>query len=205
MRSLFGVVFISIALIGCASPLTVRHAHFYNAAGNEAAESGNWALAELNYERALTNARQGIRSSANESVALYNLGQAKGHLCKFVEAEKLLQEALEIEEKLSGAESGLTFMRLLELGRLQLGREQLDKAMPYFRRAVRLVEQLGLERTDPIGLALVYDDYAASTLGVGLRDESEAATEEAKRLRTEYAGLSAKFVPVSYEPTCQPR
>lgn len=205
MPRLFIISFVLFTLLGCASPLNVRHAHLYTAAGNEAAETGNWALAELNYERALVNARRGIRSTENESVALYNLGQAKGHLCKFVEAEKLLREALEIEESVSGPDSGLTSMRLLELGRLHLDRGQVDKAMPYFRRAIRLVERLGIERTDPIGLALVYDDYAAATLGVGLRDEAESATEEAKRLRSDNAGLSAKFVPVRYNQSCKPR
>jgi tetratricopeptide (TPR) repeat protein len=90
-----------LLIAGCANPLNERHVRFYTDAGGSAEQAGNWELAERNYERALINARIAQPDSGPtdyRSMAAYNLGRAKGHLCKFEEAERLLIEALEMEE-----------------------------------------------------------------------------------------------------------
>jgi len=95
------------ALTGCANPINQHNAAKYHDWGMEAERAGDYQLAERNYERALANARIGYSPDAGISMAMYNLGRVKGHLCKHDEAEKLLTEALQLEEKVTGQKAAL--------------------------------------------------------------------------------------------------
>jgi tetratricopeptide (TPR) repeat protein len=190
---------------GCANPLNERHVRFYTDAGAGAEQAGNWELAERNYERALVNARIAQPDSGAtyyRSMAAYNLGRAKGHLCKFDEAETLLTAALEMEEKLSGPGSGVTTMRLFELGRLNLDRGQFAKSVPYLERGLAAVTKLGVEQSDPGALANAYDDYAAALQGAGDMAKADVARQEALRIRKAHPGRSARFLATRYKDAC---
>jgi tetratricopeptide (TPR) repeat protein len=192
-----------VLLIGCANPLNERHVMFYTDAGGTAERAGNWELAERNYERALINARIAQPDSGPtyyRSMAAYNLGRVKGHLCKLDDAEGLLTEALEMEEKLSGPASGLTTMRLLELGRLNLDRGRFARSVPYLERGLAAVTKLGIEESDPGGLANAYDDLAAALQGNGDIAKADKARQEALRIRKANPERPAKFVAERYKP-----
>ena len=135
-------------------------------------------------------------------MALYNLGRAKGHVCKLDEAEMLLTESLKMEETLTGPNSGITTMRLFELGRLYLDHGEFAKSIPYFERAVPAVVDLGVEKSDPIGLANVYDDVAAAQQGAGDLVKADLARQQALRLRSANPGRSANFVAARYKEAC---
>jgi len=197
---------LSLLLIaGCANPLNERHVRFYTDAGSSAERAGNWELAERNYERALINARIARPDSGptyDRSMAAYNLGRAKGHLCKFEDAETLLTEALKMEEKLSGPSSGLTTMRLLELGRLNLDQGQFPKSVPYLERGLAAVAKLGVEQSDPGALANAYDDLAAALQGSGDLGKADTARQEALRIRKANPDRPARFASTRYKEPC---
>ncbi len=201
MRTLVIVSF-TLALASCANPINQHTAAKYHGWGQEAEQTGNYALAERNYERALANARLGHSPDAGLSMAMYNLGRVKGYLCKYDQAEQLLTEALKLEEKVTGPDSGVTTMRLFELARLQFDREQYAASLPYFVRAVPAVKKLGVESSDPIALADVLDQYSIALGKMGQSMESAEHKREADALRTKSPGKAARFKPISYNQPC---
>jgi tetratricopeptide (TPR) repeat protein len=194
------VVALAMLLVGCAS----RNASEYHQWGFQAEQVRDYFSAELNYERALENARQARMHPANISMFEYNLGRVKGYLCKYDEAEKLMSNALAAQERI-GAENRILTMRLFELGRLHFDRENYALAAPYYARGIRVATRLGSETSDPIGLADVIDEYAVALEGTG--DPARAASErkKASELRDINPGKRARFVPVRYNGSCTDR
>jgi len=202
MRVLFLLSFVML-LVGCVSPINRLNAAKYHNWGLEAELAGNYQLAERNYERALINARLGHSPDAGMSMTMYNLGRVKGHLCKYNESQQLLTEALKLEEKVTGPDSGITTMRLFELARLYFDREQYEKSLPYFARGIPAVKKLGIETSDPIALADALDQYSIALEKTGKQQESIEFRQEANGLRAKNPGKSAQFKPVSFPKTCQ--
>jgi len=193
----------TMLLAGCANPINQHNAAKYHDWGLEAEQAGNYQLAERNYERALINARLGHSPDAGVSMAMYNLGRVKGHLCKYDESQQLLTEALKLEEKVTGPNSGITTMRLFELARLHFDREQYEASLPYFARGIPVVIKLGIETSDPIALADALDQYSIALGKTGKQQESADRKQEADELRTKNPGKSARFKPVSFPKACQ--
>ena len=201
MRILLAVSLV-LGLGSCANPINQRNAAKYHDWGMQADRAGDYQTAERNYERALVNARLGHSPDSGISMVIYNLGRVKGHLCKFAESEKLLLEALQLEEKLNGPESPTTTMRLFELARLNYDRGLYGASIPYFARAVPAARKLGAESADPIALADALDQYASALENSGLASDANGLKRDAQVLRARNAGKKAKFVPVRYSETC---
>jgi tetratricopeptide (TPR) repeat protein len=201
MRAL-SVLSVTLLLAACASPINQYNAANYHDSGLRAERAGNYQLAETNYERALINARLGHSPDAGVSMAMYNLGRVKGYLCKYDESQQLLSEALALEEKVSGPESGISTMRLFELARLHFDREQYEASLPYFARAIPAVQRLGIESSDPIAFADALDQYATALGETGRSQESSDRKREAAALRASNPDKSAVFKPVSYNQPC---
>lgn len=197
------IFFLAVALASCVNPINQHTAAKYHSWGHDAEQAGNYTLAELNYERALANARLGHSPDAGISMAMYNLGRVKGYLCKYDEAEQLLAEALKIEEKVTGPESGITTMRLFELAHLHFDRERYAASLSYFSRAIPVVKKLGVESSDPIAFADVLDQYAIALGKTGHSTEGTDRKREADVLRAKYPGKTAGFKPISYKQQCQ--
>ena len=139
---------------------------------------------------------------AEESRTAYNLGLTKRDLCKADEAEKLLLEALQLDERVTGPESRVTSMRLFELGRLYHDLALPEKAVPLFERGIRMVKE-ELAKSDPIALADAIAEHAKALQSIGRNDEAIAAQREANKLRENNPGKKAKFVPDRYAQTCR--
>ena len=182
----------------------VEPAPSFNNLGFFAERSGDFALAERNYERGLLDARRaGVNASI--SAALYGAGRMKGYQCKFDEAEPLLIESLKIEEGISGPENGSTTARLLEIARFYYDRGLRAQAVPYFARAIPVVVKLGAERDDPIALAQALDEFSGALASAGRAPESEKAKREADEIRARNGGKSARYAPIRYGSGCESR
>jgi tetratricopeptide (TPR) repeat protein len=193
---------LGVFLTGCATQINRHNASNYYDAGLRAELAGDYVLAERNYERALINARLGNAPDAGVSAAMYSVGRMKGILCKFGEAEPLLLESLKLEEGVSGTESAITSKRLFELARFYSDRGMYDKSLPYFSRGIPVVVKLGVESSDPIALADVYDEYAVALERSGQRAEAEKAKASGNALRAKNPGKKANFIPVRYVSKC---
>ena len=201
MRKLLIIITLCF-LASCANPINRHTGMNYNDWGGNAETAGDYTLAERNYSRALMNFQIGYTGDADVSMALYNLGRVKGYLCKYGEAESLLLEALQLEEKVTGPESAVTSMRVFELARLSFDRQQFEKAVIYYSRGIPLVRKLGAENKDPIALADAIDEYSSSLTQTGASDKARAASQEANALRANNPEKKARFVPVRYKNKC---
>ena len=199
MKSSWLIIIAALVYVsGCANPINQKTAENYHQWGAEAERSGNFELAERNYSRALINAQLAHSPDAGISMVSYNLGRIKGYLCKKVEAEKLLLEALALEEKASGPKSPVITMRLFELARFYYDHGQYEKAEPYFARAIPMVKLYGIEQSDPIGFSNIIQEHAITLRHLNKNGESEAASSEAEALRRNNPNKKAGFVPVRY-------
>ena len=166
------ILYTVLVLAGCASAINRKNAENYHQAGLQAEFRGDYALAERNFERALVNARLGDAPEAGVSMATYNLGRIKGYLCKHKESEELLLQALSMEEKVSGPESGNTSKRHFELARLYFDQGKYSAAAEHYGKGIPIVKKLGVERSDPIALADAMDEYSVALSKSGNKSAS---------------------------------
>ena len=197
MRS-WALIILALPALVCANPINRANAEKYHEWGSQAELTGDFSLAEQNYSRALWNARMGNVPRSGISLVTYNLGRVKGYLCKYDEAEQLLLEALQLEEQESGADSGLTSMRLFELARLSAARNRFDEAHQYYSRAIPVVRELDIESVDPIGFANVLSDFAKVLESLDQESAAEDAARESEQLIAAHPGRQAEFTPRPY-------
>ncbi len=174
----------------------------YHETGLKAESARDYKTAEQNYEQALINARSGHAPDWVVSMTTYNLGRIKGYVCRDKDAEELLLEALKLEEKVSGSESGIATMRIFELARFYYDHRLYDKAIPFYKRGVEAVKNLGVESDDPIALANAIEEYSKALDSVGRSDDAKTAKQQADILRARNPGKKANFVPVRYNQSC---
>lgn len=175
---------------------------YYTERGRKAEMEGNWTLAETNYERSQEESDRDFVTYPERVGSAYNLGRARGHVCKFDDADKLMADALALSEKLYGNGSPEVAMELIESARMNFDRGEFDKSLPFFERGLRVIENEGITLSDPIALAGLYDDYATALEKTGNNAAAEIAKGAAGDVRTAHAGLSPTFIPVRYRPSC---
>jgi tetratricopeptide (TPR) repeat protein len=91
---------ILMGVVSCANPLNRATYDRYWDQGLAAERSGQLAVAEQAYYRALVNVDMGNLGSLLKAQALYNLGRIKRMLAKFGESEDLLKQSLTLDEKI---------------------------------------------------------------------------------------------------------
>jgi tetratricopeptide (TPR) repeat protein len=198
MKQIFYIPLLCVLLASCANPINRKNAENYHQWGLEAEWSGDFVLAERNFSRALANAQLGHSPNSGIAMVTYNLGRVKGYLCKNEEAEKLLINSLNLEEKVSPPQNGILTKRLFELARFYYDTGRYDQSVPYFARAIPMVKALGIEQSDPIALANAIDQYSDSLSKSGSGVNSTKYKQEANNLRSINKGKEAKFLPVKY-------
>lgn len=200
-RSAAWVAF-AIFLAGCTAPINQRNAARHHDSGMRAAVSGDLTTAEQSFSRALVDARLGGSPKSTISMAAYNLGRTKALLCKLDEAESLLGDALDAEEESSGKSSGLTSMRLLELARVKYAKAENVSAGRLYARAISNIRALGIGTSDPLGFALVLDDYGVVLAKAGNMADAETIRAEAIQLREENQSRKPAFIPDNFRQKC---
>ena len=170
--------------------------------GLQAEARGDFAAARDAFWRASTKARRDGAAPAYQSAVLYNWGRMAGHTCHWAQSERLLQEALDIEVSVSGPDSGAISNRLFELARLHGDQGHATQAATHYERAVAMARRLGVGKSDPIGLANAYDDWAQALRGAGQPQQAAAAHAQGQTLRTQHPGQKARFIPRHYPKSC---
>jgi tetratricopeptide (TPR) repeat protein len=175
----------------------------YLDAGIAAERGGDFQLAHQNYSRAYVNAEIGHGDDRQKALAMYNLGRMKGYLCMKAEAEPLLLNSVSVEEKALSQNGAWYTGRLAEMARFYLGFGEFAKAVPYFDKAtLRLVESDN-ERTHPMEMADMWDDYASALRRSGSEAKANEVSDRARRLRDGNSGKTARFVPFPYGKSCK--
>ena len=193
----------ALALAACAEALNLKNAGRYHDAGLAAEQAGDYPTAERDYYRALVNYRDGGASESYLSMELYNLARMEGYDCKYDQAEEHLRTALEMEERVSGPDSGVTTKRLFELARLTYDRGRYGDSAAYYARAIPAVQKLGVEQDDPVTLAAALDEYAAALRRTGQDEMANRAAAEAGDVRARHPDARRKHNFVRYTQPCR--
>jgi len=190
----FSIVLVS----GCAASINEYNARQHAQAGVKAGKSGEFAKARKEFARALTNARLANADPKLVAVLSYEYGRYSGMICDWVEGEKGLTEAYDLDRQ----NGGPAYMSLVELARLNLDRQQYGNAVEYFDRVVPELETSHADTRDPIGYAQVLDEYAASLEKTGKNGLAGKFRDRAGDLRKAFPGKSAHTDRTPYGTQC---
>ncbi len=122
----------------------------------------------------------------------YKLGRALGATCQFEKSEQNLAQASELNPRMP--------QTLAELARLKLSQNKLADALAYFERALPGLEKL--TSSDPIGVAEIWDDYAAALTKSNKATEATSIAKRAEALRAGNAGKTAAMIKPPYGGQC---
>lgn len=199
MNLRFAVIFVGLAVLsGCAHDINKLNAARYAEAGDTALRRGDWDTARRAYARAAVNADLGESPVRARSVMYYEYARASGATCFYDHAEEYLLKALKLDEESSGP----VHYPLIELARLNLDQRKFAQAVPYFERALPVVEKLGAASKDPIGFADFLDEYAQSLNEVGRTANAVVFITRAADIRSKHAGASSKTDRTPYGKHC---
>jgi tetratricopeptide (TPR) repeat protein len=190
------VIFIS----GCISnPINARTGANYYQSGMDAERSGDLTLARQNYSRAYANAQMGNLGPKPEAYSLYEWSRVTGYLGMYADAEKGFNDVLSLIDKSEGKAENLRTPALLELARLLHDTNQHDKAIPIYQKATAELDKGDITRVDPIGYALVLDDYAQSLRASGNVKLADEVTVRSASIKEANKGITAKFIGKRYK------
>lgn len=172
------------------------------AKGNRSLNAGQYDEALKAYSKALSRAKD-ERFVQDRAIAMYGLARTNARLCRVDAAEKWFRDSIALRETLPDVtDSAWLTQNYLEFARFLLSRGRTEEAEEYMARAIPMLDDLGLEYSDPIGYAEVLDDYAAALDAVGKYPESQAQTDRAANLRRENPDRRADFKPIPYPADC---
>jgi len=197
------LVLISILLItACANKYNHNIGLHHHAMAMKYEKSGDYRKAERMYFEAFMHSRLGHPPPSGYSTAYYNLGRVKGYLCKNSEAEKLLLEAVELEQTANGSESSTITKYFLELARFYFDNGMYESSAPYYSRGISMTRKYGAEEDDPIALAQIMNEYASVLEEIGRSSEAEDIRNEAHNLKIKNPQKKAVNVPARYNRNC---
>jgi len=200
------LAFATIAFAACSAFAADRQAaERHYEAGLRAEFAGSYESARTAFEKALAMAQANGLEQAFISAATYNLGRMTGYTCNFPKAKQLLLEALKMEQSLPAPGAANLTKRFSELARLAYDQGEFSEAVSYYERVVPEIERLGVLKLDPAGFAIFLDDYAASLTRAGNEQGAAAVARRAAEIKSEHAGVAAKFRPIYYRTTCPSR
>ncbi len=190
----FGILLVS----GCAASINEYNARQHAQAGMKAGRSGEFAKARKEFARALTNARLAHADPKMVAALSYEYGRYSGMICDWVEGEKGLAEAYDLDRQ----NGGPAYMSLVELARLNFDRQQHGTAVEYFDRVVLELEASHADTRDPIGYAQILDEYASSLEQTGKNGLAGKFHDRARDLRKAFPGQSSHTDRTPYGTQC---
>ena len=201
-RTPTGYVLLAFLLTACAQDLNKHNAMRYYNLALRAEQAKDYAGAKEAYRRALINARDGEAPQAGISAATYGLGRMTGYTCEYAAAERLLREALELEQTLPYPVPGNISKRLSELARLTFDEGKYQDSVAFYEQALPILEKLGAPRSDPVGYASYLEDYAFAMARNGNENNAAQVRAKALAIRRANPGKEAQFVPLYYRDVC---
>ncbi len=179
--------------------------HFELAREDE--RNNRWEAAYTEWKQLLADAEAGHESTEQLAVLHYNFGRAAGVTCRFDEAEKELQTALQLDEQTNGP----TYMSLFNLAQLELDQKKWAPAIDYFDRGLAEMERVKTRKKEPIhpaAVAYILDQKAMAQRGAGqtadaaatLKRAAELREQEKVHLRTDRAPYGTRCAPGTTPP-----
>ncbi len=202
--ALVALILVLCWITACANPINRRTYKNYYRAGIQAENMGDLELARKNYSRALANAEMGHLSDYETALIKYEYGRLTGYLCEHTEAEKFLKEALDLYLKMSPGDRapGNLSANYFELAHLFYDTGRKKESVQYFTSGLETIKKLGAVKSDPIGVALLFEEYGEALDLSGRNEEAKLAKAEALKIRNAHPGQGPNFVFTRYNQNC---
>ncbi|MFT3866964.1 MAG: tetratricopeptide repeat protein [Nibricoccus sp.] len=184
---------VSLVLAGCANPINSRTAQQYYEYGVAAERGGDLALAQRNFSRAYGNAKIGNLGPKAEAYYLYEYARVTGYAGNYADSEKAFLDVLALIDKAKGEADKLLPPALSEYSRLLHDIGEHAKAVPIYERAMSELEKVGIESSDPLGYAVLLDDFAESLTAAGLVDRAKAISTQSSSLKAAHQNEAVRF------------
>jgi tetratricopeptide (TPR) repeat protein len=192
------LTFIALVLVSCSS-ISLQQKSNYEA--NIDIDAKRYGDAKKKYLLALEEARR-VGDKEYTAIALYGLGRANGYLCNFEEAEQWFKKSIETRESLADNQHAYITQNKLELARLYKASRKYALSNEQFQQAIERLENLGIRSKDPIGYALVLEDYKFTLIQVGNLTKYTEVTALIEELKSLNPGIEPKFVAKQYSESC---
>ena len=188
----------TIVLVGCANPINKKTAQNYYRAAINAQQNGDWENARMYFSRAIVNAELGGIDSSTLAVLWYEYGRSSGVTCNWIEAEKGLLKAYELDR----ANKGPTYMSLYELARMNYDQKNFENAVGYFDKAYLEFEENQIDTKDPVGYADFLDEYSFTLENINKRDKVEGLKIRSSKIREAFKGKKSHTDKTPYGTNC---
>lgn len=182
-----------LLLAGCANPINSYTAQQYYEYGVQAERGGDLALAQRNFSRAYGNAKMGNLGPKAEAYYLYEYARVTGYAGSYEESEKAFLDVLALIDKSKGEADKLRPPALAEYSRLLHDVGQHAKAVPIYERAVSELEKAGILSSDPLGYAVLLDDYAESLTAAGFAERAATISARSSSIKAEHKNETPHF------------
>lgn len=179
-RQIFLTVLITALTGGCAAPINLRNTEAHAQAGYAAEANGDWETARRQFAQAVVNADLGDADPSGKRKVNYEYGRVLGIMCSWQDSEQYLLRSKQFSEQ-SGRSP---YLSLYELGLLNEKQGNASQAAKYFAELIPLMEKENLRAKYPLGVADVYDRYAAALVATGHATEAQARRAEAQAIRS---------------------
>lgn len=192
----------TLAQAGFVEGINRKNMEIYFNLGLEREQGKDYEGAKEAYSRALINARSGEASATTISALLFNLGRMTGYTCDFSSAAQILKESLDAERALPQPGKANITKRLSELARLTFDMGLFRDSVDYYEQAIPMLEQFGVDSSDPVGFANYLTDFSKSLDSSGNISRSAQVRVRAETLIAANIGKPAQFTPIYYHDVC---
>lgn len=192
------LLFLPLMIAACVNPINLRTASEYFHAGRSNAAQDKWFNARMAFGRAWTNAQLGKADDRVTAVYAYEYGRSSGVICDWIEAERGLKSAFELDEKMGGP----IHMSLVELARMYHAKGDLAMSQMYFQKAKQVLDNLQADTRDSIGYANILNEYAEVLSAQGKLSEANALTKRELEIRSVFKDRKSSHDQTPYGKHC---
>jgi len=186
-------------LSACSNPLNLITGRRYFIQGLESVKSGDMFTARMAFGRAWMNANWGHEQEGITAVYAYNYGRASGAICDWVEAERGLLKAYELDQKTKGP----LHMSLIELGFMYKAQGAIEKAEKYFNLGKKEADKQHIVTKDPIGYATFLSEYAEVLSLLKKPKEAIRLKNRSEEIKHVFKENSSNKKPIPYGKFCR--
>jgi len=187
-----------LAISGCVNSINQRSEVNHARKAYSAQQRGDWDTARRHWAKSVVNANLANEPALNLAVLNYEYGRSLDVTCFFEKSEQYLKTANEIDERAGGP----IHMSFLELARLKYTQNDYSSAVSYYEKLPPIYKKLNAEQIDPIGVAIIYEEYSDSLNKTGNTSESNKYKQIADNLRKENPDKSAGLENTPYGTQC---
>lgn len=187
-----------LMLGACVNPINLHTANEYYQGGRSNAAQGKWFNARMAFGRAWTNANLGKADDRVTAVYAYEYGRASGAICDWVESEKGLLKALELDQKTSGP----VHMSFVELARMYYVKGNLENSNRYFSLAKEALDKIQADTRDSIAYADFLKEYAEVLLKLNQPENAKPMLSREEEIRRVFQGRKSNHDKTPYGEYC---